>query len=80
MMKKEDRREILAMLALISQIGITMLVSILICTFAGMYIDKHVGTSFLSVVGFFIGSIAGFRSVYVLVKRYLSNRNTRKTK
>ena len=79
-MRPEERREIFAMLALISQIGITMLVAILLCTFGGLVLDHKLDTTFLSVVGFFIGCVAGFRSVYTLVKKYIKNRNTRKTK
>lgn len=79
MMNREDKNQVVAMLALISQIGITMMVSILLCTFVGMFIDNKLGTSFVSVIGFFIGSAAGFRSVYALVRKYIRN-NTRKTK
>ncbi len=79
MMKREDKQQIVNMLALISQLGITMLVSIMLGTFAGMFIDKELGTNYISVIGFFIGSAGGFRSVYIMVKKYL-RKKTRKTK
>lgn len=79
MMKREDKQQIVNMLALISQLGITMLVSIMLGTFAGMFIDKELDTNYISVIGFFIGSAGGFRSVYIMVKKYL-RKKTRKTK
>ncbi len=79
MMKREDKQQIVNMLALISQLGITMLVSIMLGTFAGMFIDKELGTNYISVIGFFIGSTGGFRSVYIMVKKYL-RKKTRNTK
>lgn len=53
-------------LTLISQFGINMLVPIFICSFAGMYLDRKLGTEFLMIVLFFVGALAGFRNIYIL--------------
>lgn len=62
-------RNVYRSLIMISQFGLTMIVPILLCTFAGDFIDKKLGTSFIVVIFFFIGALAGFRNVYVLVKK-----------
>ncbi len=49
-----------------------MLVPIFICTFLGIFIDKKLGTSFVFIILFFIGAMAGGRNIYVLAKRIYS--------
>ena len=68
-MKKENR-EIANALILILQISITMLVPILLCTLGGLWLDRKFGTEWIAIVGFVLGTIAGFQNVYRLVKRY----------
>ena len=53
-------RSVYRSLAMITQFGINMLVPIVLCGGAGMYLDKLLGTSFLSVILFFVGALAGF--------------------
>ena len=69
----------MAMLALIGQIGIVMITSILIPTLLFAYIGKHFGISWLAVVGFIIGSIAGIQGVYRLVSRYIKRKDDTST-
>ncbi len=68
----KNRREIVRALSLITQMGVTMLVTIFICIFIGMAIDKIFHTKLL---GWFIvlGAISGFRSVYLLVRDYIKS-------
>jgi len=54
---------------MISQFGINMLVPIFICAFAGMFLDWKFGTSFWTVVLFFLGALAGFTNVFRFAKR-----------
>lgn len=56
-------------LTTISQFGINMLVPIFLCSFFGLFLDKKLGTSFFMVIFFFVGSLAGFRNVYLLARR-----------
>lgn len=66
-------------LALISQFGINMLVPIFLCSFAGMYLDKKAGTSYIMVIFFFVGAMAGFRNVYLFSKKiYMEKDEGRK--
>lgn len=69
-MKKENR-EVLDMLVLILQIGITMLVPIVLCLLGGAWLDAYFETKWIAVAGFVLGVAAGFKNVYRLVKRYL---------
>lgn len=69
-MKKENR-EVVDMLVLILQIGITMLVPIMLCLLGGAWLDTYFKTKWIAVVGFALGVAAGFKNVYRLVKRYL---------
>ncbi|MFI3236567.1 MAG: AtpZ/AtpI family protein [Lachnospiraceae bacterium] len=55
-------------LAMISQFGINMIVPILMCTFVGIYLDKWLGTSFMTIILFFMGALAGGRNIYIFAK------------
>lgn len=67
--RQKERQSTFRMLTLITQFGINMLVPIFLCFFVGYYLDKKIGTSYLMIVFFFIGALAGFRNVYILARR-----------
>ncbi len=71
--KREEKKQTVRLLSMISQFGINMLVPIFLCFFAGRWLDGHFGTTYWTVVLFFVGAIAGFRNVYVFAKRYFKN-------
>ena len=54
---------------MISQFGINMLVPIFICSFAGMFLDRKLGTSYWTIVLFFVGALAGFTNVFRFAKK-----------
>lgn len=56
----------------ISQIGINMFVTIMLCFFIGKWLDEKLGTSAIFLVIFmFLGVASAFRNLYVLViKQY----------
>ncbi|MBR6486508.1 MAG: AtpZ/AtpI family protein [Lachnospiraceae bacterium] len=56
----------------ILQFGINMLVPILLCTFLGIYLDRLLGTSFIVIILFFLGAIAGGRNVYIFARQIYS--------
>lgn len=56
-------------LTLIGQFGIIMLVPIFMCSFVGIYLDRKFQTSFLVVLFFFIGALAGFSNVYRFARK-----------
>lgn len=62
-------RNVYQALMMISQFGINMLVPIFVCSFAGMFLDRRLGTSYWTVVLFFIGALAGFTNVFRFAKK-----------
>lgn len=62
-------RNVYQALMMITQFGINMLVPILLCSFAGMFIDHKLGTSVWTVALFFVGALAGFTNVFRFAKR-----------
>ena len=56
-------------LATISQFGINMIVPIGMCSVAGYFLDKWLGTDFLIIIFFFVGALAGFRNIYILARK-----------
>jgi F0F1-type ATP synthase assembly protein I len=71
--KAKDRKQTIQLLTMISQFGIHMLVPIILCFYVGYRLDRHFGTSYLTVILFFVGALAGFRNVYLMAKRYAKN-------
>lgn len=67
--RQKERQSTFRMLTLITQFGINMLVPIFLCFFVGYYLDKKIGTSYLMIVFFFIGALAGFRNIYIFARR-----------
>lgn len=66
-------------LTMITQFGINMIVPIFLCSFVGMWLDRKLGTSFLMVLMFFVGAVAGGRNVWVFARRIYTKREpTRK--
>lgn len=63
-------REVFKTLSCITQFGISMLVPIAMCFFGGLALDKWLGTSYIAIVLFFVGAVAGARNVYVLAKKF----------
>lgn len=67
--KHPYNRSVFQSLALITQFAITMLVPIALMFAAGYWLDGKLGTSFLAVVFFFIGALAGFGNVFRLARQ-----------
>lgn len=55
-------------LTFITQIAMVMLIPIFGCFFIGFYLDRKFGTSFLTIIFFFVGAAGGMSGVYKLVK------------
>jgi ATP synthase protein I len=70
---KETKRTVIQM-ASVSSIGIALVVAIFGSFFLGRWLDRELGTEpYLALLFLLIGIAAGFRNVYVLIKRYLKN-------
>ena len=72
--KRSYDRSVFQALTLISQFGINMLVPIGLMTFLGMYLDKRFGTSYLVILLFFVGALAGGRTVYQMAQKFFGKK------
>ena len=71
-------RTVLKALTLITQFGINMLVPIFLCSFAGLFLDRKLGTSWIFIVGFILGAVAGGRNVYIFAKGIMNAESSEK--
>ena len=65
----KHNRNVYQALMMISQFGINMLVPIFLCSFAGMFLDWKLGTSFWVIVFFFVGAMSGFTNVFKFARK-----------
>ena len=65
----KDNSIVVRSLSMISQFAINMLVPICMCSYLGYLIDEKLNTSFMFIIFFFIGALAGGRNVYRLAQR-----------
>ena len=62
------KKTVYTTLALISQLGISMIVPIFLCTFVGVKLDERFDLS-VTIPLIVCGILAGIRNVYALVKQ-----------
>lgn len=69
--RKTDKydRNVIRTLTMVTQFGINMLVPIFLCFFVGYFLDQRLGTSYLTVILFFVGALAGFRNIFLFARR-----------
>lgn len=78
-MKRDGyERNVFRSLTLITQFGINMIVPMMICLFLGIFIDEKAGTSYWTIILFFVGALAGFNSVYRLARRIYTDKSEEK--
>jgi ATP synthase protein I len=67
---QEETKKYVKLLALVSSMGISMVLAIVIGITVGYYLDKWLHTSPVFLLIFLVlGIIAGFRNIYVIMKR-----------
>lgn len=58
-------------MAMLASMGIAMVVSTFIGLVIGIYLDKYFDTKpWLTIIFLFFGIAAGFRNIYLMVKKY----------
>lgn len=76
-MDKEDKKLILE-LGYASSLGIAMAIAIFGSILIGAYLDRKLGTGTkFSGIFLLVGVIAGFRTFYVFIKRYLPDKEVK---
>jgi ATP synthase protein I len=75
-MKKNNNKDVLKNLTLISQIGISIITPILLGVYLGNFIDKKLGTNgVFAIILIIVGAAAGFLNIFKLTG---SNNDKRK--
>jgi len=58
-------------IAMLASMGIAMVVSTFIGLLIGIYLDKYFDTKpWLTIIFLFFGIAAGFRNIFLMIKRY----------
>ena len=60
-------------LAMVLQFGLNMIVPICIMTALGVWLDRKLGTSWITIILFVIGAIAGGQNIYRMAKALYSS-------
>lgn len=79
-MKKTNNREIVRAFSMVLQFGLNMLVPIALCTALGIWIGDQYDIDWIVIPLFFIGALAGYNSIYKMVKSFLKDKDTKKEK
>lgn len=67
----EEDKGFFKRLAIISTMGISMVLATFIGLYIGIYLDgKFSTTPWLTIIFLIFGIIAGYRNMYILMKRY----------
>ncbi|MDE7367734.1 MAG: AtpZ/AtpI family protein [Lachnospiraceae bacterium] len=66
----KEYKQIFRVVALISQVGLTMLSSVFVCGLIGYFIDNRFETHTF-IVFLILGIAGGYRAVYSLIKQFI---------
>lgn len=66
---KGDNRIVFRSLAMVTQFGLNMIVPICAMSALGAWLDGKFGTSYLTILFFAAGAVAGGQNVYRMAKR-----------
>ena len=70
--RKGDERIVFQSLTMVTQLGINMIVPICMMSAFGIWLDGKLGTTWLTILFFVIGAVAGGQNVYRMAKRMCS--------
>lgn len=65
---KKNKNEIIQALAMVTQLGLSMLAPVVLCAFVGSWLDDHFGWSITAVL-LILGVMAGARNTWLLLKQ-----------
>ena len=76
--KPEDNRTTFQTMALVTQLGFMMIVSIGMPSILGVWLDRKFGTAWITILMFVIGAIAGVQSVYRMIQKIYGDGGQKK--
>lgn len=71
MIRRKKDYTFLRMLALITQLGISMLTCIFLCMIIGKFLSERLQISWIFSLFLLLGILAGFRSCYMMIMRFI---------
>lgn len=71
MIRRKKDYTFLRMLALITQLGISMLTCIFLCMIIGKFLSERLQISWIFLLFLLLGILAGFRSCYMMIMRFI---------
>lgn len=78
MKKKSNNNEVIQAFAMVLQFGVNMLVPIVMCTLAGVWLGNKYNINWIVIPLFFIGALAGGNNIYRMAKGFLKDKNTKR--
>ena len=79
-MKKINMREITESFSMVLQFGLNMIVPIAMCIALGVWIGDKYDMDWIVIPLFFVGALAGYTSIFKMVKQYLKKTDKRTKK
>lgn len=76
-MKKINNNEIVQAFSMVLQFGINMLVPIALCMALGIWLGDKLDMDWIVIPFFFIGALAGYNSIYRMMKQFLKKTDKR---
>lgn len=73
----KNNKNVMKGLAMVTQIGISMMTPILLCIFIGYQLDKHFQTKYWFIVFMVLGILSAFRNVYYMTKQFYAKDKAR---
>lgn len=79
-MKKINMREITESFSMVLQFGLNMIIPIAMCIAVGVWIGDKYDMDWIVIPLFFVGALAGYTSIFKMVRQYLKKLNKRTKK
>ena len=76
--RMKDKHGIGQAIVMITQLSINMLVPVFMCLFIGIWLDKQLGTGWLTLVFLILGIMASISSMFITLKTLLKGEREKK--
>lgn len=77
MKDKKTNHDVFKALALITQLGIGMIVPVVLCFFIGRWLDNLLNTGFFIIIFLILGILAAYRNLFVYTRPFLKGTKER---
>jgi len=79
-MKKINKRQIVNSSSMVLQFSLNMITPIVLCVALGVWIGDKYDMDWIVIPLFFVGALAGYNSIFRMVKEYLKDTEKEKKK